>query len=86
MHAEFEKLARDAASSNESYEQYLLRLTELEVTARAGNVIKARIKAADFPVAKDFDTFESRQCRLCPSQRSWSWLGANGWTNTTTVA
>jgi DNA replication protein DnaC len=58
MHAEFEKLARDAASSNESYEQFLLRLTELEVTARSANVIKARIKAADFPVLKDFDTFD----------------------------
>jgi DNA replication protein DnaC len=58
MHAEFEKLARDAAGSNESYEQFLLRLTELELTARSGNVIKARIKAADFPVLKDFDTFD----------------------------
>ena len=34
--AEFEKLAREAASANENYEQYLLRLTELEVTARWG--------------------------------------------------
>lgn len=34
MHAEFEKLAREASASNESYEQFLLRLTELEVTAR----------------------------------------------------
>jgi DNA replication protein DnaC len=58
MHAEFEKLARDAASGNESYEQFLLRLTELEVTARAANMIKARIKAADFPVHKDFETFD----------------------------
>ena len=58
MHAEFEKLARDAAGGNESYEQFLLRLTELEVTARSANVIKGRIKAADFPVHKDFDTFD----------------------------
>jgi DNA replication protein DnaC len=58
MHAEFDKLARDAANSNESYEQFLLRLTELEVAARSANVIKARIKAADFPVQKDFDTFD----------------------------
>ena len=35
MLAEFEKLAREAAAANESYEQYLLRLTELEVAARA---------------------------------------------------
>jgi DNA replication protein DnaC len=58
MLAEFEKLAREAASSNESYEQFLLRLTELEVVARSANVIKARIKAAGFPVHKDFDTFD----------------------------
>ena len=58
MHAEFEKLAREAAAANEGYEQYLLRLTELEVAARASNALQARIRAADFPVAKDFDTFD----------------------------
>jgi len=58
MHAEFDKLAREAATANEGYEQYLLRLTELEVAARAGNAVQARIRAADFPVAKDFDTFD----------------------------
>jgi len=58
MHAEFDKLAREAASANEGYEQYLLRLTELEVAARASNAVTARIRAADFPVAKDFDTFD----------------------------
>jgi DNA replication protein DnaC len=58
MHAEFEKLAREAADANESFEQYLLRLTELEVAARASNAVTARIRAADFPVAKDFDTFD----------------------------
>jgi len=56
--AEFEKLAREAAAANESYEQYLLRLTELEVAARASNALQARIRAAGFPVAKDFDTFD----------------------------
>lgn len=58
MNAEFEKLAREAAAANESYEQFLLRLTELEVAARAANVLKARIKQAAFPVHKDFDTFD----------------------------
>lgn len=58
MNAEFEKLARDAASHNESFEQFLLRLTEMEVAARSANVIRARIKAADFPVHKDFDSFD----------------------------
>lgn len=58
MHAEFAKLAREAASGNETHEQYLLRLTELEVAARAANAVQARIKQADFPVHKDLDTFD----------------------------
>src|SRR6202167_3310973 len=58
MTAEFEKLAREAAASNEGYEQYLLRLTELEVAARASNAVQARIRAAEFPVHKEFDTFD----------------------------
>jgi DNA replication protein DnaC len=58
MHAEFEKLAREASQANEGYEQYLLRLTELEVAARASNAVQARIRQADFPVHKDFDTFD----------------------------
>jgi DNA replication protein DnaC len=56
--AEFEKLAREAADANEGYEQYLLRLTELEVAARATNAVQARMRAAGFPVPKDFDTFD----------------------------
>ncbi len=56
--AEFEKLAREAAEANEGYEQYLLRLTELEVTTRSTNALRARIKAAAFPVHKDFDTYD----------------------------
>jgi DNA replication protein DnaC len=58
IQAEFVKLAREAAEANESYEQYLLRLTELEVAARGANAIASRIRQAGFPVAKDFDTFD----------------------------
>jgi DNA replication protein DnaC len=58
MQAEFEALAREAATANENYQQYLLRLTELEVTARAANVLKARIKQAMFPMVKDFDSYD----------------------------
>jgi DNA replication protein DnaC len=58
IHAEFEKLAREAAAANEGYEQYLLRLTELEVAARSANALQGRIRAAGFPVHKDFDTFD----------------------------
>jgi DNA replication protein DnaC len=58
MLAEFEKLAREAATANEDYPQYLLRLTELELATRQSNALKARIKQAAFPVEKDFDTFD----------------------------
>ena len=58
MLGEWEKLAREATSKNESYESYLLRLTEAEVTTRSANAIAARIRAANFPVVKDLDTFD----------------------------
>lgn len=58
MSAEFDKLAREAAAGNENYQQYLLRLTELEVAARSANALKARVKQALFPVIKDFDTYD----------------------------
>jgi DNA replication protein DnaC len=58
MAAEFEKLAREAAAANEDYAHYLLRLTELEVAARASNAVQARLRQAGFPVSKDFDTFD----------------------------
>jgi DNA replication protein DnaC len=58
MNAEFEKLAREAAQANESYDQYLLRLTELEVAARSANALTTRIKQAAFPVHKDFDIYD----------------------------
>jgi DNA replication protein DnaC len=58
MQAEFEKLAREATDAGESHEQYLLRLSELELAARSANALQARIRAAGFPVHKDFDTFD----------------------------
>jgi DNA replication protein DnaC len=58
MSQEFEKLARDAAGSNQNFFQFLLRLTELELGNRAANAITTRIKNAGFPVLKDFDTFD----------------------------
>jgi len=58
IQAEFEALAREAATANEDYRQYLLRLTELEVAARATNVLRARIKQAGFPASKDFDSYD----------------------------
>ena len=58
MLAEYDKLAREAATRDEPYDAYLLRLTELEVAARTANAIAARVRAAGFPVVKEFDTFD----------------------------
>src|SRR5262249_54541925 len=58
MGQEFEKLARDAASGNQTFVQLLLSLTQLELAARAANAIGTRIKNAGFPVEKDLDTFD----------------------------
>ena len=61
MPAEFEKLAREAAAANEGYEQYLLRLTELEVAARAANALAAAHPAGRLPGAQGL-----RHLRLQP--------------------
>jgi DNA replication protein DnaC len=53
MGREFEKLARDAAAGNQTFAQLLLRLTELELAARAANAVATRIKNAEFPVENE---------------------------------
>ena len=58
MGREFDKLARDAAATNQTFVQFLLRLTELELATRAANAVATRIKNAEFPVLKDFDTYD----------------------------
>jgi DNA replication protein DnaC len=58
MLAEYAQLSREAAEQNENYEQYLLRLTELEVATRSANALSARIKNAGFPVLKDLETYD----------------------------
>jgi DNA replication protein DnaC len=58
MLAEYAQLSREAADAGENYEQYLLRLTELEVATRSANALAARIKGAGFPVLKDLETYD----------------------------
>lgn len=58
MLGEYAKLSREAAEKDESYESYLLKLSELEVNQRGANAITARIKHAAFPVLKDLETFD----------------------------
>jgi len=67
--AEYEKLAREAAAANEPYEAYLLRLTELEVASRSANALAARTRAAAFPVAKDFDSYDFSALPGLPKQK-----------------
>ena len=69
MAAEWEKLAREAAERDEPYDAYLLRLTELEVAARSANALAARIRAAAFPLAKDFDTYDFSALPGLPKQK-----------------
>jgi DNA replication protein DnaC len=58
MGREFERLARDAAATNQNFLQFLLGLTENELATRDANAIAARIRNAEFPVLKDFDTYD----------------------------
>jgi DNA replication protein DnaC len=58
MLSEYAQLSREAAEADENYEQYLLRLTELEVATRSANALAARIKTAGFPVLKDLETYD----------------------------
>lgn len=69
MLSEWEKLAREATAKNETYENYLLRLTEAEVTTRSANALAARIRAAGFPVVKDLDTFDFTALPSVPKQK-----------------
>ena len=65
--AEFEKLAREAGAANEDHQQYLLRLTEVEVATRDEKrgsrpaSITRRSRSG-----KDFDTFDCTAVPLGP--------------------
>lgn len=68
MLAEHDTIARDAAARDESYDAYLLKLTELEVAARTANAIAARIRSAAFPVVKELDAFDFTATPSVPKQ------------------
>ena len=67
--AEFEKLAREATASNQTFQQYLLRLTELEVATRQTNALTSRIRQANFPVEKDLETFDFSASKAVNKQK-----------------
>jgi hypothetical protein len=63
MGAEFAKLAREAADANEDYEQYLLRLTELEVAAAPATPCRHASAPPAFPWPRTSTLLTSRPCR-----------------------
>ena len=54
----YQKLAREAAEGNQPYEEYLLRLLELEAAQRDENMQKRRITQARFPYLRTLDQFD----------------------------
>jgi DNA replication protein DnaC len=76
--AEHEKLAREAAESNQGFLDYLLRLTELELATRAGNALESRMRQAGFPVQKDLDTFDFQSAPGTGKQKILE-LARGGW-------
>ena len=59
--AEFEKLAREAAGANESYEQYLLGLTECEMLSRQERRIAKLLKDSRLPLEKTMENFDRKR-------------------------
>ena len=55
---EYPKTARQCAAKDQSYEEYLLCLSEMEVAEREKNGIQRRIKEAGFPAEKDLSGFD----------------------------
>ncbi len=54
----FRELAKDAASKNMDYMEYLYRLLQMEYDARSDNAIKNRIRRAQFPFKKYLEDLE----------------------------
>lgn len=55
---EYAKMAQECASHDNSYEQFLLCLAELEVQERTRNATARRLREAGFPVEKDMSNFD----------------------------
>ncbi len=57
MVREYPKLAEQCAKEGVAFEQFLLRLVELEILDRERRSTERRIKSARFPVTKTLDTY-----------------------------
>ena len=58
MSASYRRFAQEASQSNQTYERYLLALTEAEVHHREANSERKRIAQARFPLLKGLDDFD----------------------------
>ena len=58
MGHQYRKLAQEAARENKPYEDFLLRLLEMEVTHREENTQKRLIVQARFPYLRTLDQFD----------------------------
>lgn len=57
MVSQLETCLRQARDSSEDYGEFLLNLTEIEVTVRTENGLKRRTRDAKFPLQKPIETF-----------------------------
>lgn len=57
----YSKFAQDAATSDQTYAQYLLALVREEVKQREQNRLTLRIRQAHFPVLKELSTFSFKE-------------------------
>jgi DNA replication protein DnaC len=61
MRAGFEELARQAQQESQSYEQYLLSLTERECQARRDNRVERLLRESRLPLEKDLQTLDLKR-------------------------
>ncbi len=58
MFSRLEEHIRQASQTQQSYEEFLLGLTDIELQIRAENRLKRRLKDARFPLMNTLDTFQ----------------------------
>lgn len=58
MSSRLEAHIRQATETQQSYEEFLLGLTDIDLQIRADNRLKRRLKEARFPLMKTLDTFQ----------------------------
>ena len=82
MGREFERLARDAAATNQNYHEFLLRLTETRAGRPAPPAAMSRrgSRMPSFRSERTSTRTTSASCRSSPSRRCWSWHVASGLT------